>query len=129
MKRSLRYIIAVALLIFGMLTLFLSTSIIFDWFGIREKEGDFVWIVVVANFTSSLVYLASAYGLVVYKKWTSKLLWTSVGILVVAALGFLIHISTGGLYETKTIGALVFRIVLTVVFALSSHNIIKNHKV
>lgn len=128
MKLYLRYILIVVLLLFGLLTLFLSTSIIFDWFGIREKEEDFVWVVVVANFISSFIYLTSSFGLVFYKKWTSKLLWISVGILVVAALGLLMHIGTGDLYETKTVAAITFRIILTTIFAKLSNDIIKNHK-
>jgi len=40
MKKILPYIIAVILTGFGLLTLFLSTSVIFDLFGIRAKEGN-----------------------------------------------------------------------------------------
>ena len=28
-----------SLLLIGVVTLFMSSSVIFDWFGIREKEG------------------------------------------------------------------------------------------
>ena len=39
MKKNLKYVVAFALTAFAFLTLFLSSSIIFNWFGIREKEG------------------------------------------------------------------------------------------
>jgi hypothetical protein len=42
MKKTLPYIIAILLAAFGLLTLFLSSSVIFDLFGIRAKEGNFV---------------------------------------------------------------------------------------
>ena len=41
----LRYVLAVVLLLFGALTLFLSTSVIFDLFGVRAREGNYVLVV------------------------------------------------------------------------------------
>jgi hypothetical protein len=42
---------------FGALTLFLSTSVLLDLFGIRERESPYVPAVVVANLIASLLYL------------------------------------------------------------------------
>lgn len=102
---------------FGFLTLFLSSSIIFDWFDIREREGNYVWFIVWANFVCSLIYLFSAYGLVKTKSWAYKLLVLALIILLVAFAGLLIHIKGGGLHETKTIGAMIFRMAVTALFA------------
>jgi len=33
----------------------------------------------------------------------------------------IIHINSGGIYETKTIGAMIFRITLTLVFAILAY--------
>ena len=49
MKKYVLYTSAVILTAFGLLTLFLSTSVIFDLFGIRAKEGNYVHFVVWAN--------------------------------------------------------------------------------
>ncbi|AMC11451.1 hypothetical protein Lupro_09315 [Lutibacter profundi] len=121
MKKTLKYLIAIALTAFALLTLFLSSSIIFDWFGIRAKEGNYVLMVVWANFISSILYLFAAYGFITIKNWTVKLLGISLTLLVVAAIGFIIHINTGGLYETKTIGALIFRFTITLVFTFFAY--------
>ena len=43
------------------------------------------------------------------KKWTTTLLGISTLILI-TFLGLKIHASSGGIYETKTIGAMIFRI-------------------
>ena len=62
LKKILRTLLAFLLAAFGLITLFLSTSIIFDLFEIRIREGHYVLFVVVANFVSSLIYLIAAYG-------------------------------------------------------------------
>ncbi|MBK7408332.1 MAG: hypothetical protein IPL49_16550 [Saprospirales bacterium] len=118
MKKFISYPAAFILAAFGVLTLFLSSSIIFDLFDIREKEGNFVWIVVGANFIASILYLLAAYGFLKNRRSTATLLGASLLVLVAAAIGFYFHINSGGLYETKTIGALTFRIMLTLIFTL-----------
>ncbi|MBK9563647.1 MAG: hypothetical protein IPO37_00110 [Saprospiraceae bacterium] len=121
MKKSLKYVASAILAGFGLLTLFLSTSVIFDLFGIRAKEGNYVLFVVWSNFISSILYLIAAYGLVKSKKWTISLLGISTIILIIAFVGLKIHANSGGLYETKTVGAMIFRISVTLVFAIIAY--------
>ena len=118
MKKVLPYFLATILGAFGLLTLFLSTSVIFDLFGIRAKEGNYVLFVVWSNFISSILYLFAAYGFIKNKKWTVTLLGISTLILIAAFIGLKIHTSSGGFYETKTIGAMIFRISITLVFTI-----------
>jgi hypothetical protein len=126
MKHAILKISAGTLLLFALLTLFLSGSLIFDLFGIREKEGNYVLLVVWANFISSILYLAAAYGLFKMKKWPAGFLALSAVVLVAAFIGLKIHISEGGLYESKTINAMIFRIGLTILFAIASYLLLKN---
>ncbi|MBU8893783.1 MAG: hypothetical protein KOO66_13470 [Bacteroidales bacterium] len=121
MKKKLPYLIAVALTVFGLLTLFLSGSVIFDLFDIREKEGNYVLLVVWANSISSILYLFAAYGFIKNSKWTTKFMVASLVILITAFFGLFIHINQGGIYETKTIGAMGFRILITIVFVLLAY--------
>jgi hypothetical protein len=118
MKKILPNLFATILAAFGLLTLFLSTSVIFDLFGIRAKEGNYVLFVVWSNFISSILYLFAADGFVKVKNWTTILLGISTLILIVAFIGLKIHANSGGIYETKTIGAMIFRIAVTLVFAI-----------
>lgn len=114
--------ISIGLLItFGLVTLLASTSIIFDLFEFRAKEGNFVWSIVYANFICSFIYLFAAYGWIKNKKWTVQLLSLSSLILIVAFIVLFFHINSGGLYETKTIGAMAFRTSLTIIFTLISN--------
>jgi hypothetical protein len=121
MKKVLPYLAAAVLAAFGLLTLFLSSSVIFDLFGVRAQEGNYVLFVVWANFISSLFYLFAAYGFIGNKKWTTTLLVISSAILITAFIGLFIHIGFGGIYETKTISAMIFRITLTIGLALLAY--------
>jgi len=121
MKKAYTYISGSLIAVFGLITLFLSTSVILDLFGIRAKEGNYVLFVVWANFISSLIYLFAAYGILQYKKWTCKLLASTVVILILAISGLYFHINSGGIYETKTVGALFFRIGLSIVFTILAY--------
>ena len=134
MKKTLPYILAIVLTGFGLLTLFLSTSVIFDLFNVREREGNYVLFIVWSNFISSIIYLFAAYGILKRKKWTTLLLVASIGILVTAFIGLKFHINAGGIYETKTVSAMIFRIGLTVLFTISSYFLLnkqlpKNEKI
>lgn len=128
MKIKIPVLTAVALAALGLLTIFLSASVIFDWFGIREKEGNYVLFVVWSNLLSSIIYLIAAYGIIKVKKWTPWLLGLSAVILSAAFIGLKVHISNGGIYEPKTVNAMQFRIALTIVFALASYFIINKQK-
>ena len=126
MKHIILKITAIALLLFALLTLFLSGSVIFNLFGIRAKEGNYVPLVVWTNFISSILYIAAAYGLLKMKKWSVWLLSISVFILIAAFVGLKLHINSGGLYEAKTVNAMMFRIGLTVLIAVASYFLLKN---
>lgn len=121
MKKILAFLLSAVLFLFGMITLFLSSSIFFDWFGVREKEGDYVLFVVVVNFIVSILYLFAGYGFIKNKLFTAKVLYFSVAVLVAACAVLFVHITLGGIYETKTIGAMGFRIILTCIFAIAAY--------
>ncbi len=129
MKRNIRYIAAFILTAFALLTLYLSTSLIFDLNEVRAKEGDYVLTVVWANFICSIIYLFAAYGFVKGKKGTFKLLVVAVLILTSAFIAFGIHIYTDGVYMTKTIGAMIFRITVTFIFSLVAYYTRKDLKI
>lgn len=128
MKKYVLYTSAVILTAFGLLTLFLSTSVIFDLFGIRAKEGNYVLFVVWSNFICSFLYLFAAYGFIKNKRWTATLLGISTLILLAAFIGLKIHINSGGIYEEKTVAAMIFRISVTFVLAIIAFLTITKNK-
>ena len=128
MKRTILYIVVLVLSLFAALTLFLSSSIILDLFNIREKEGNYVPFVVWANFISSILYIIAAVGIVKLKKWPALLLLLSAIILIAAFIGLKIYISNNGIYELKTVSAMIFRIALTIGFSLASYFLVNKSK-
>jgi hypothetical protein len=128
MKKNISLAIGLLLAAFGLLTLFLSSSVIFDLFGIRAREGNYVLFIVWANFIASFIYLFSAYGFVKSKAWTTSILSIASVILLVAFLGLMIWVYKGGIHETKTIAAMIFRITVTMGFtALAYYTINKKN--
>lgn len=128
MKRTGSMIAIVILTVFALITLFMSTSVIFNLFGIREKEGNYVLFVVISNFIAGFLYLISAYGLYTQKAWSTKLLILTTAILAISFIGLLYHVNAGGIYEPKTIKAMIFRTSFTALFALLSKPILKTIK-
>jgi ABC-type Na+ efflux pump permease subunit len=116
MKNYYSKFLALFIAIFGMLTLYLSGSLIFDLFGVRETQGNYVSFVVWANFISSLIYFSVAVGLWNKKAWTIKWLLVSIIILVTTYIVFWVYILLDGVYEEKTVFAVPFRIGVTSIF-------------
>jgi len=120
-KKAARYSTIIFLIAFGILSLFLTSSVIFDLFGIREKEGNYVLFIVWANFISALLYLFAAYGLLKEKRWPAIALASSFLILIIAFFGLKVHIADGLPYEEKTVSAMIFRISVTLVLTVVAY--------
>lgn len=120
MKNKIKYISSTLLILLGILTLFMGGSVIFDLFGIRAIEGNYVPFIVWANFLCGFLYLIAARGFLLQKPWVAKLLGIAAIILIITFIGLLIHINTGGIYEKKTIGAMIFRTIITLLLAYAA---------
>ncbi len=118
MKKTIPYFAAVILALFGFMTLFMSSSVIFDLFGIRAKQGNYVPFIVWTNFVCAFIYLAAVYGFWKGKRWTKILLGAALVLLIIAYVGLKVHINNGGLYELKTVAAMKFRISVTALFTV-----------
>lgn len=128
MKPVPLFITAAVLTAFGLLTTFLSSSVILDLFDIRAREGNYVLFIVWANLISGLLFLTSAVGLLMKKSWAASPLIVSLVVLVIAFAGLLFHINSGAAYETKTVGAMIFRMTVNVVLALVVYSATKKQK-
>ena len=113
------------LVIFGLLTVFMGGSVLFDLFEIREKEGNYVPFVVAANFVCGFLYLIAAFGILTQKLWAKTPLIIAFIILIVTFIGLGFHINSGKIYETKTVTAMTFRTLLTMTFILTYPKIFK----
>lgn len=118
-------ILLVFIILFGLVTLFMSSSVLFDWFGMREKEDNYVLFIVWTNWLCGILYLISAFGILKNKTWVKFTLLISLLILILSYFDLFIHIKNGGIYETKTIIAMAFRIGVTAIFLLTTIKILK----
>lgn len=112
-----KYVIAVILIAFALITIFMSSSVLFDWFGIRAKEGNYVPFIVKTNLTAGFLYLIAAYGFIKSSTWSFWAMLSIVLLLFYAFTLLFIHMHSGGPYENKTVGAMIFRILFTLLFA------------
>jgi len=117
MSNIILKVVAVFVALFGLISLFMTTSILFDLFDMREKEGNYIPFIVYANFICSFIYLFSSYGLFTKKKWTTMWLFIAAGILILAYIGLIIHIQSGRLFEIRTVKAMLARVSITIVLA------------
>ncbi|MCC7520337.1 MAG: hypothetical protein IT220_01780 [Flavobacteriaceae bacterium] len=118
----------ILLIAFGLLTFFLSSSVLFDWFGIRALEGNFVPFVVWINLLSAILYLIAAYLLIMKKKMAFTALIISLILLIIGNIVLQFYIKNGGLYELKTPKALLFRTIITVILTSLSYVILFRKK-
>lgn len=120
-NRNIRYIAAGVITIFALLTLFMSSSVLFDWFGIRAKEGNYILFIVWANFLAGILYLIAAYGFLKAKRWTFWVLSLALLLLIISFIELIVYIRNGNIYETKTVGAMIFRTAITFIFTVTAY--------
>ncbi|MCZ2460816.1 MAG: hypothetical protein LC128_14445 [Chitinophagales bacterium] len=123
--KYLRIIQTVLLVLIGAVSLFMTTSVVFDLFGIREKEGNYVPFIVYTNMACAIIYLIAAYMNRKQPKLSFFLLVIASVALVVAFISLMIYINNGGIHEAKTVKAMVFRMAFTIVMAVAGYVIWK----
>ena len=121
MKTLKKHIPAGLITAFGLLTLFLSTTVILDLVGMREKQGNYVLFVIWVNFFCGLAYVASGYGFLKSKKWTVYLLAAAIIALIGTYIAFTMYVNNGGIHKEDTFGALKFRLGITTLFTLIAY--------
>lgn len=115
--KALKIIQTILLIIIGGITVFMSTSVILDLFGIRENQGSYVLFIVYTNLICGIIYLMAAYTAWVKPRLSFRGLIISLLLLIVAFIAFQFYINNGGIHEERTGKAMIFRIVFTAVMA------------
>lgn len=124
-----KIILSLFLSLFGIVSVFMTSSVIFDWFGIREMEGNYVLFIVYANLICGFIYLYAAYALWRNRKSAIWALGLSSFILFFAFVAFGWYINEGGVYELKTLKAMTFRTLITVAILIISYVLLKKSSV
>lgn len=126
--KKLKIVHTLLLSLIGIVSVFMTLSVIFDLFGIRAMEGNYVLFIVYANLVCGIIYLYAA--IANWKNLTNSfysLVLASL-ILIVAFIAFGVYISNGGIHEVKTIKAMTFRTVFTLVMTALSYVMLRKEK-
>ncbi len=105
-------IAAIVGLLFGILTIVTGGVALFGGADARAPLGNIVPFVLWFNFLAGFAYVVAGIGLLLLHRWA---MWLSVFLFVATALVFAAfgaHVLQGGLYEMRTLGALVLRTTL-----------------
>jgi hypothetical protein len=112
-------ILSSLLALIGVVSVFMTLSIIFDLFGIQKMEGNYVLLIVYTNFLCGLIYIYAALTLWKHLVNSTISLALATALLIAAYIWFTYYIQAGGVYEEKTLKAMTFRTIFTaVMFAL-----------
>lgn len=115
-------ILCLAALSFGVITFFASSSVLFNYTAIFEKNGSYPSFILWMNLLSSPLYLLAAVGLKASKMWALHLLLVILVMLFISLTFFILLIRNEGDYELETLMALAFRIAFTSTLAFFAFN-------
>jgi len=94
---------------FGLLTVIVGGRALFGDAAARVAVGNAVPFVLWFNFLCGFAYVAAGIGLYRWTRWAA-LLSAAIAVSTLVVFGaFLSHIALGGLFETRTIGAMILR--------------------
>jgi len=128
-KRSIGiWIMSVFAIAFGLLTLKSGGEVLFIDGAGREAAGNYVPYVLWSNFIMGFLYIIAGIGIWLQKRWA---VWLALLILAATLTVFAIfgmHIFQGGLFEQRTVGAMILRSVVWLTISFFAYRKIIAHK-
>ncbi len=118
---------AIFAIIFGVLTLFSGGQVLFFDGEARTAAGNYVPFVLWFNFLAGFAYIIAGIGLLMGRQYAKKLAMLIAIATIIAFAAFGIHIFTGGLYENRTVGAMVLRSAVWIIISLIAAAAWKKH--
>jgi hypothetical protein len=103
-------IIAAIAIIFGAMTVFSGGNVLFGPRAARIAAGSYVPYVLWFNFLAGFAYVVAGIGIWTGAAWAKGLSLLILTATALIAVVFGVHVASGGAYEMRTVGALVFRI-------------------
>lgn len=126
--KTIKIVLCLFLLLLGFASVFMTTSIVFDLFGIRAMEGNYVLFIVYANMICGFLYLYSAYAIWNMQKSAVWALGIAVLILIFSFIWFGLYIREGGVYEMQTVKGMSFRTIITLIMLIVTSFLMKKYK-
>ncbi|MCM2306368.1 MAG: hypothetical protein NDI91_02725 [Sulfuritalea sp.] len=115
-NRMLQWL-AVAALVFGLLTIVSGGRVLFGGAQARAEAGNIVPFVLWFNFVAGFVYVAAGAALLSAWRGGARLALLLAASTVLVCVAFIAHVVSGGAYEMRTVGALSIRAAFWIVIA------------
>jgi len=103
--------------LFGIISMFITSSIIFKLNFLKIQHTNQLPYILYVNFACSFLYLFASYGFFTKNKWTTASLFSAVGILIFTYVGLIIHIQAGGFLDMFIIKLMLVKVSLTILLA------------
>lgn len=110
--------LAVAALIFGLLTIVSGGRVLFGGAQARDEAGNIVPFVLWFNFAAGFIYVLAGVALLRARRWAAPAALLLAVSTVLVFLAFAAHIVAGGAFEARTAGALSIRSLFWIIVAL-----------
>ena len=111
-------ILALVAIVFGIVTVIVGGKTLFGGTEVRIAAGNIVPFVLWFNFVAGFFYVIAGVGLFLWKRWAAQLSAAIAAATITVFIAFGLHISLGGAFEPRTVGAMIIRSVVWIVIAI-----------
>jgi hypothetical protein len=117
-----RWTIAAALIavVFGIVTVIVGGKTLFGGAEQRAAAGNIVPFVLWFNFVAGFAYVIAGFGLFLWKRWAAQLSAAIAVATMAVFIALVVHIFLGGMFEVRTVGAMIIRSAVWIVIAASA---------
>jgi hypothetical protein len=112
-------VFAVIAIVFGVMTVISGGGVLFGPRAAQTAAGYYLPYVVWFNFLAGFAYVLAGVGIWVGARWAKLLSMFILVTTMAIAVVFGVHVASGGEYESRTVGALVFRIAVWAVIVMA----------
>ena len=113
-------ILALVAIVFGIVTIIVGGKTLFGGTKVRIAAGNIVPFVLWFNFVAGFAYVIAGLGLFWWKRWAAQLSAAIAVATMDVFIAFGIHIFLGGMFEGRTVGAMIFRSAVWIAIAASA---------
>ena len=111
---------ALVAITFGIVTIIVGGKTLFAGAEERAAIGNIVPFVLWFNFAAGFAYVIAGFGLFLWKRWAAQLSAAIAVATIALFIAFVIYIFLGGMFEVRTVGAMIIRSVVWIVIAASA---------
>lgn len=115
------WVATIIAVVFGLLTIKSGGEVLFFDDSAREDAGNYVAFVLWFNFFAGFAYILAGAGLYLQKQWAARLSIFIVGATIVVFVLFGLHIFNEGMYEVRTVAAMVLRTIVWAIIAMYAY--------